>query len=148
MIKRDQGEFKTAGDALKKLGQDFNDWGSILTKHSIQAAYAVIAANWAVHGNAQNIINNSYAKASLVIVFLFLGINIFASGWMIRMHFNQYLHGEESSKRWETEFKKSRSKRTFWPYTKGIEYLGRALRLVKIWAPIIAAALFIFSLFP
>jgi len=152
MKKQIHGEFKTAGDALKTLGQAFNDWSSILTTHSIHAAYAIIAANWAVHGSTQNILNNSYAKWSLVIVFVFLGFNILVSGCMKHMHFNQYLHGEKNSKKWETEFKeyeksRQKGKRTPWPYTECIENLGVAQTFVKICAPIIAATLFIFSLF-
>ena len=61
MPDNDSSEFTSAGEALKKLGQDFNDWCSIFTTHSIQAAYAIIAANWAVHRTTDAILNNSFA---------------------------------------------------------------------------------------
>ncbi|MFH1956986.1 MAG: hypothetical protein ABIJ15_00740 [bacterium] len=142
-----QNRFKNAEEALKKLGQDFNDWCSILTTHSMQAAYAIIAANWAVHGNAQKILNNCCSKWSLVVVFLFLGVNLLATKWMIHKHYKQFLYAEENSERWEKEFRENKGKRTFWPYTKCIEYLGIALRWLKVGAPVIAALLFILSLF-
>jgi hypothetical protein len=143
----DTSEFTSAGEALKKLGQDFNDWCSILTTHSIQAAYAIIAANWAVHRTTDAILNNSFAKWSLVIVFVFLGANLIGTRWMIRMHYDQFIYAEKDAERWKKEFEESRGKRCFWPYTKGIEHLGVFMRELKIWAPVIGATLFVLSLF-
>ena len=143
-VGNDQSVFITAGEALKKLGQDFNDWSSILTTHSVQASYAIIAANWAVHSDANAILVNCYSKWSLVI---FLGLNLLCTQLMIRMHYRQYIYAEKDSERWQKEFKETRGKRTYWPYTKNIEHLGVFMRWLKVWAPVISAFLFIISLF-
>ncbi|MBN2438511.1 MAG: hypothetical protein JXL20_07905 [Deltaproteobacteria bacterium] len=147
MSKTNKGEFNNEGEALEKIGQDFNDWCFILTSHSLQAAYAIIAANWAVHGTAQEILGNWFSKWSMVFVFLFIGVNLLATRWMICMHYRQFLYAEEDPARWAKEFQESRGKRSFWPYTKKIEYLGIMLRGIKTWAPVLAALLFVLSLF-
>ncbi len=143
----DQSEFKTAGEALKKLGQDFNDWSSILTTHSMQASYAIIAANWAVHSNANAILSNCYSKWSFAIILSFLGLNLLCTQLIVRMHYRQYIYAEKDSKRWQKAFEETRGKRTHWPYTKGIENLGIFMRWLKVWAPALSAFLFIVSLF-
>lgn len=143
----DQSEFITAGEALKKLGQDFNDWSSILTTHSVQASYAIIAANWAVHSNANSILANCFSKWSLVIILSFLGLNLLCTQLMIHMHYRQYLYAEKNSERWQKEFIETRGTRTYWPYTKNIEHLGIFMRWLKVWAPVISTFLFIISLF-
>ncbi len=143
----DQSEYATAGEGLKKLGQAFDDWASILTTHSVQASYAIIAANWAVHSNANAILANCYSKWSLVVILSFLGLNLLCTQLMIRMHYQQYLYAEKDSKRWQKEFEETRGKRAYWPYTKGIEHLGIFMRWLKVWAPVISTFLFIVSLF-
>lgn len=145
-VQQSKGQFESAGQALSKLSDDFNDWSSILTTRSIQAAYAIIAGNWAVHGSAQQIIANPYAKASIVVVFVFLAANLVATRLMIWMHYKQYMYAESDPERWEKEFSVCRTLR-FWPYTKGIDCLGIALRWLKTVAPLLAAILFLISLF-
>lgn len=139
--------YKNAGEALAQLNTDFNEWCSILTSHSLQTAYAVIAANWAVHGTAHKILENSWSTWSLALVFAFLGFNLVTTRCMIWLHFRQYMHAEEDNERWKAEFKASQNKRSPWPYTKSIEFLGKALRNVKLAIPLLAALFFIISLF-
>ena len=140
-------EFGSSGEALQKLGKDFNDWCSILTSQSIQVAYAVIAANWAVHSSKNAILENLCARYSMVTVFIFLGLNVLMTRLMSHLHFKQYLYAEENTKRWKKEFDDSRGKRTPWPYTKSIENLGEVMRITKTWLPVIGAVLFLMSLF-
>ena len=139
-----------ANENLEQLGKDFNEWCSILTTHSIQFAYAIIAANWAVHGSANAIISNLWSRLSLIVVFIFLAANLLATRLMIRLHFKQFIYAEDDRDRWKKEYEefvKSKSKRTYWPYTKAIEDLGLALRALKIWAPVMGAIFFMLSLF-
>jgi len=137
-------EFSSAGEALKKLGQDFNDWSSILTSHSVQLAYAIIAANWAIHGSTQSLLDNWLAKLSMAVILFYLGANLLTTRCMVGMHYNQYLYADKNPDRWQKEFEENKR---FWPYTERIEYLGVGMRFFKVWLPIIAAVLLIFSLY-
>ena len=138
--------FKNADEVTGQLNQDFNDWCSILTTHSLQASYAIIGANWAVHGTASNILDNSFSKFSMLLIIVFLVLNIFANSWMIHLHHRRFIYAEENTNRWKVEFNQSKGKR-YWPYTKLIENLGVVHRFLKTFIPIIAALLFILSLF-
>jgi len=138
--------FNSAGEAKEELQTAFNDWGSILTSHSIQIAFAIIAANWAVHGSARVILANCWSKWSMAIVLGFLGLDLLATRLMIWLHYKQILYSEEDVERWNKEYDQAKGKR-YWPYTKGIENLGRIFRELKACAPVSAAILFIISLF-
>ena len=142
-----QSEYKNAGEGLQNVGKAFEDWGATLTNHSIQAAYAIIAANWIVHGDAQTVLGNTWSKLSLVLVFIFLGLNLLATRWMIKWHYEQYLYADANPERWKKDFERSKMEQTAWPYTKRIQRLGVWLRRLKVWAPVMAAVLFIVSLF-
>ncbi len=142
-----QSEYESAGEGLKQVGKAFDDWCAILTRHSIQAAYAIIAANWIVHGNTQTVLGNTWSKLSLALVFIFLGLNLLATRWMIKWHYKQYLYADANPERWEKEFEKSKTRQTAWPYTEKTQNLGVWLRRLKVWAPVIATVFFIVSLF-
>lgn len=72
------------GKALNELYTGFNDWSSIVTNRSIEASFALIAANWAVHGSADNILHNFWAKSSLITIIVFLGANLVGTSWVTR----------------------------------------------------------------
>ncbi len=141
--------FNSSGEAAKELQEGFNDWSSILTKHSIEATLATIAANWAVHGNAQTILSNVWSKWSLAIAIGFLGINLLGSGWMTYLYNQRRRYADDNQDRWETEFQEAGkiTKSTPWPYTDLIQGLGSVTRFLKVTVPMIAALLFIVSLF-
>ncbi|MBA7644511.1 hypothetical protein ES703_52255 [subsurface metagenome] len=142
-----QSEYKDAGEGLKQISKAFDDWCAILTRHSIQAAYAIIAANWAVHGNAQTVLDNVWSKLSLASVFIFLSLNLLATRWMIKLHYKHCLYADADPQQWKKDFEDSKARQTAWPYTEKIQNLGVWLRRLKIWAPVLAAVLFIISLF-
>jgi len=69
---------------------------------------------------------------------------------MIWWNYKQYLYAEKNWKRWKEEYEEyqeNKDTRRYWPYNKKIEYLGVAHRELKVWGPILAAFLFIISLF-
>jgi hypothetical protein len=138
--------FETHEAAIAQLNKDFNDWSAILTQNSVNASYAIIAANWAVHGSTGNILSNNAAKWSIGIVLLFLGANLLGSFLMSKLHYDQFLYAEQNPRKWEAEWEAGKSLR-YWPYTKGIEFLGVSIRRLKVSAPITACLFFIASLF-
>jgi hypothetical protein len=127
--------FKDASEASKEINDQFNDWSSGLSTHSVQAIYAIIAANWAVHSNAAEILNNGAAKWSLIIGIGFLGLNILLVSlltWLLDKR-NQYI--AENLNRWEEEFGKSKNIKGVWPYTPFMNKLSTALHILRFAAP-------------
>jgi hypothetical protein len=140
-------KFKDSREAYKELDSSYNAWSEMLTKFSIEASYAIIAANWVVHGGVDKIFNNPWAKGSMVVVFAFLGLNILLTRLMIREFYNRLEYAEEDMDKWDTDYERIKNNPGSFPYTKSIANLGVFLRALKTWAPIIAAVLFICSLF-
>jgi hypothetical protein len=139
--------FENAGDATKELFEGFNDWSGAVSTYGIQTAYAVIAANWAVYGNAQTILNNPWAKASMAIIIGFLGVNLLCIGLMTWLYGKRCTYANENNKRWQEEYERENRRSSSWPYTTFIERLGDFMRLLKVWAPVIGGVIFIIGLF-
>ena len=139
--------YKNSDEALERLHDDFNDWTSILTSYSVQLAYAIIAANWAVYGTAQKLINNLWARWSIIIVFLFLVANLIITRWIGLRLKNRYDYAESDPENWKKEYEEKKDNPGAWPYTKKTEVLGTTLREIKVWSLVISAILFIVSLF-
>ncbi len=147
MEKRSAVRFANAGEASKELVEAYNAWSSNLTKHSIEVAFAVIAANWAVYGGTREIITNLWARWSVVVALLFLGYNLVATRLMAQRHWDQIELAESDHEAWKKACEKTASTNDPWPYTKKIESLGHTMRAVKAFAPVVGAALFLLSLF-
>ena len=139
--------FQNSGEASKELFNGFKDWCSALATYSLQTAYAIIAANWAVHGVTNTILNNLFAKLSIGTIIGFLGLNLLCTGWMALLYQNRSDYTDEDRERWENEFKEAAKKPSPWPYTKLIQGLGLSLRILRTLTPIIAGLFFILSLF-
>jgi hypothetical protein len=141
--------FNNPGEAVKELQEGFNDWSAILTKHSIETALAVIAANWAVYGDVKAILDNSWSKWSLAVAVGFLGINLVLTGSITFLYNRQRRHADTDKEKWKDEYEKAGEelKSVPWPYTDKIQCMGSILRFLKVVIPMIAATLFIVSIF-
>lgn len=139
--------FANAGDAAKEIFEGFNDWSATVSSYGMHMAYAIIAANWAVYGDAQAIIGNLWAKFSVAIVISFLGLNLFCTWLMTILYTQRCEYADESKARWSNEFQRENTTSSAWPYTKSIERLGGFIRLLKVWAPIVGGIVFLLGLF-
>ncbi len=139
--------FKTAGDAADELYKGFNDWSSSIASHGMQAAYSIIAANWAVYGGANGIMESPYAKNSMAIIVTFIGLNLLFTGWMTFLYTERNKYANDDKERWDKEFRKEIDGSSSWPYTKFIENLGAFMRFLKVGAPVIAGSVFVCGLF-
>ena len=139
--------FSNAGDAAAELITGFNDWSANISLYGMHMAYAVIAANWAVYGNAQTILSNPWAKYSVAIVILFLGLNLFCTWLMTNSYAERCDYADDDKNRWANEFKNEDAKSSAWPYSKYIENLGDFIRFIKVWVPIVGGIVFILGLF-
>ena len=143
--KKNTEESKTIKEYKKELTDAYNDWSTGLGKYSVQAAYAIIAANWAVHTKPNTILSNKFATWSIGICVAFITINIFMVWRITEKHYKRLLDAEEDKDGWEKEYQNRAN--TKFPYTQEIEYWSKFLRQIKALAPIAAGILFVFSLF-
>ena len=77
--------FEKPGDASKELFDAFNEWSRAVGTYGVHTAYAVIAANWAVH-RGQGIMSNPWAKWSLGVAIAFRAIHLVCTGgitWLL-----------------------------------------------------------------
>lgn len=139
--------FNSSGKAAKEIYDGFNAWSSLLTTRSIEVSFAIVAANWAVHGSKNDILHNFYSKWSLIIVIIFFGVNLLGTLLMTKLHDDRCHYIDENKIRWDKEYTQAAAEPSPWPYTNGIELLGAFLRVFKGWVPVIAGVLFVISLF-
>jgi hypothetical protein len=138
--------FDTAHGALGAIREDFHYWTGRLTDTSLQLSYAVIAANWAVFGSVERIGNEPLAKLSVACVVVSLGLNVLGTKAMSELLRVRVEYAEGNPERWTDEFRRAGGCTDPWPYTSRIERLGRGLRELKTWLPILAGVLFFLAL--
>ena len=139
--------YDSAGAGLKHVRDDFLYWTGKLTDSSFQLSLALIAGNWAVFGSVQKIASSSWAKASLALVIVTLGLSLVGCNWMGYLHKRQIDYAAKDPAQWEKDFVASYGQAGPWPYTKGIEWLGSGLRKVKTWLPLLSGVCFLVALF-
>jgi hypothetical protein len=140
------GAYATSADALRAVGGEFNHWSEKLTDTSFQLSIALIAANWTVFGSVARVLENNWAKGSLFLVLLGLGVSLIGAKWMSEAHRRLYERAEGNLIQWEADFRNSIGKRVAWPFTDTIELWGRVLRECKVWMPLAGGALFLVGL--
>ena len=132
----------------QKLEDSFNIWSAGLSRHSVQAIYAIIAANWATHVKPTNpILSDKLAVWSMAFCIAFIMVNIFITGKLTKLHKDQWQEAEDNTESWKRDFRNRNDKNSEWPFTKEIECYGIALHYLRIFVPLIAGSLFLISLF-
>jgi len=139
--------YSDSTDALKAVREDYLCWTGKVTDNSLQLALAIIAANWAAFGSVQKILNNRWSKFSLGLVIITLGLNLFGAWCMGELHQHRIDYASKDSDRWDKECAAALSHKSFWPFSRKIDYLGFSLRIVKAWFPLAAGALCLLALF-
>lgn len=138
--------YESPNEALKAVSDDYLYWTGKLTDTSLQLSYAVIAANWAVFGTVDKLLGNFWARLSVGLVISSLLLSLFGAKWMGELHKKQVDHAESDLARWEKEFNTNKGKRVAWPFTRTIEILGRVMREIKVWLPVLAGLAFLIAL--
>lgn len=133
-------------EAAKAVHKDYLYWTGKLTDSSFELSVLIIAANWAVFGSIERVLNNCWAKSSISLVMLGLGINLAGAWYMAELHRKAFDHAEASPKRWRQEFNTYSGSSNPWPFTKDIESLGRTLRKYKTLLPLGGGILFLVGL--
>lgn len=135
----------TPQEGKEELRRYADEWSTAVGSLGIQATYAIIAANWAVHSNAGKVLGNMYAAISMGLCIGFLLIALLLTETMTELLRNRWQRAEDSPEWWSREWKEKATSR--WPFTDGIERLARWLRYFKVCSPIVAGLFFILSLF-
>lgn len=142
-----EGLYQSASEALKAVREDYHYWTGKLTETSLQLSYAVLGANWAAFGSVDKILANFWSKLSVTLVVVGLGVTVAATKGIGEMLRDRIDYAEADAARWQNEFTDARGKSDHWPFTTGIDFLGRAMREAKTWLPLAAGASFLVSLF-
>lgn len=146
VISTTEGLYQSPADALKAVREDYLYWTGNLTDTSLQLSYAVLAANWAVFGSVNGILESFWSKLSVALVVVALGLSVWGAKWMGELHRQRIDYAEADAPRWKTEFSETAGKRDPWPFTSKIESLGRLTRNAKTWFPLGAGVSFIIAL--
>ncbi len=77
---------QSPGAAHDELTTGFNELSAALTTYSVYAVYAVIGANWAIHGTAQTLLSNQWAKWSMVIAIGYVAVHLTCVGCMTLLY--------------------------------------------------------------
>lgn len=137
---------KDAGAAYEDLKAALDSWSGSLATYGNFMVYAVIAGNWAVHGDRSKILDNDWAKWSLIVAVCYLGLHLLAVGWMALLHRRRCHYANENSARWSLEYLDPK-RGDAWPYTNLIQNLGEVIRFLHVLAPLASGLLLVVSLF-
>jgi len=138
--------FADAGAAANEIFDGYNDWSGTVSSHSLEASYALIAANWAVYGNKSAILASLWARWSLGIVITFLAVNLLLATLMTRLYVKRCKYADDDKDRWDEEFKNAANAPSAWPYTDGIQTLGTVKEFASVIAPVTAGVIFVVGL--
>lgn len=139
--------YTSSTDALKAVRDDFLYWTGKLTDSSFELCMALIAGNWAAFGSVQKILSSFWAKSSLGLVIATLAISLLGSKVMGELHRRRIDYAGADLQRWEAECAAALGRISPWPFTKQIERVGRCLREIRTWVPLIAGVCFFVALF-
>jgi len=140
--------FGSAGAACAELLTGFNTWTKSLTEYGTKAAYALIAANWAVHGAAGKVIlQNLWSSLSIGAAALLLAVHVLVVWAMGYLHGQRVDYAVTDPTRWEREFNDPKNITSTWPYTALIENLGTFNRWLLVVLVLVSGTCFIISLF-
>ncbi|MDT4289470.1 hypothetical protein RO575_07855 [Methylomonas sp. MO1] len=138
--------YTTPDEALKVLREEYNYWTGRLTDSSFNLSIALIAANWAVFGSVDKILTNHWAKGSIALILLLLGINLIGCKILGEWHDERIKYAEANPNRWHTEFSETFGKSNSWPFSNKIISLSKLLRWCKTWLPLFGGGMFLVAL--
>lgn len=139
--------YESAGAALTSVGEWFDRWTISLTERATELSYALIAANWAVFGSVDKIINSPWSKLSLISVVVLQAANLVLTRVIAGALRSQYAHAEADPSRWQEEFERAKTGCSAWPSTNQIDGSAALLRELKTWLPLAGGVFFCVALF-
>ena len=139
--------FKTAADATSELHDHFGNWTAGLGKYGLQIAFALMAANWALHGSNAALLRNPWAKWSMVVAVVYLALLLLSIGYMVRLSWQRREYADADKARWAAEFEANADRPSAWPYSPAMEHAGNAMAVLHVLGPLVSGALLMVSIF-
>jgi hypothetical protein len=138
--------YKSSGEALKALGEYFKGLSGRLTDASVQMCYGLIGANWVVFGTVGNILKDTWAKLSLLMVMLTLGLNVLVV-WRLTESIKKRSDWAETSKEeWTKMYEAYKLEPDiYFPFTPFQDRMGSWARWIKAIFPLLGALLLIYG---
>ena len=130
--------YATPADGVKELVEHFHAWTSGLSGYSMQATFALIGANWALHESADAVATDANARLSLVIAVAYLAVRLVLYGLMVWFTWYQLAYAERDKNSWAREFKESLQEKGCWPYLPAIHWVGHILHVLNVVGPTLA----------
>lgn len=138
----------SASAAALELHQHWGEWSAALGKFALQASFALMAANWAIHGSQRGILANDFAKWSMAIGFIYLGVLLALIAIQVHLLKERHSYADSDRDRWQQEFDRdSVNVGSAWPYTLKIDFVGDLMRYLHITAPLAMGVLLLVSVF-
>lgn len=139
--------FKSAGNAASELHDHFGNWTAGLGKYGLQVTFALMAANWAVHGSNAALLQNPWAKWSMVTAVAYLALLLLSMGTMVRESWLRREYADRDKARWAREFAATADGPSAWPYSAAMERLGNIMAVLHVLGPLVSGALLLISIF-
>ena len=138
--------YQNPAEGLKKIQTDYEYWTRTLTRGSFELSVALIAANWAVFGTVDHVLNNPWSKGSVFLVVVNVAINLLGALVMSDLLRRQWEKAEAEPDDWRSEWKAAAHTDKPWPFTTSIQCLGKILRWCKVLLPLSGGVLFLVGL--
>jgi hypothetical protein len=139
--------FESAADATSELHEHFGAWTAGLGKYGLQVAFALMAANWALHGSNTGLLQNPLAKWSMIIAVAYLGLLLLSMAFMVHQSWLRRQYADADKARWLEEFKAVATQPSAWPYTPSMERTGNVMAALHVLGPLLSGALLLVSIF-
>ena len=131
----------------ERLVENTNRWNTSLETLSVQLAYAIIAANWAVNASSNSILANFFAKYSIGTAVLFLAINVVFLGINTEIMWHRTNKADRDRKWWSSQARlKLLDSNTSFPFESVSGHLSTSLRWLRLLLPAVSGLLFALSL--
>lgn len=144
--KRHARRLPGAREAYEELKVAFDAWSESLRTYGNYMAYAVIAANWAIFDSRNALLENDWAKWSLIVAVSYLGVHLAGVAVMTLLHRRRCEYVNADDDRWNREYNDEKRGEA-WPYDDTIQYLGEAIRWLHFIAPLASGALLVVGIF-
>lgn len=133
-----EGSYSSPDAALKAVEGWYNSRTRALAARSVELSYAIIGANWAVFGSTGKLLSSPYAKISIGLTVIFLGLNLGLPRLSAHLLRERYSYAESNPARWAQEFQANKGQAVPWPSTEAIDNVARILWEARTWMPLIA----------
>lgn len=139
--------FKSAAEATSELHDHFGSWTAGLGKYGLQVTFAVMAANWALYGSNAALLQNPWAKWSMVTAVAYLTLLLLSMGYMVWQSWARRQYADTDKARWAREFKATADRPSAWPYSASMEHLGNVMAALHVLGPLLSGTLLLISIF-